>query len=57
MSADPHVLAVFASTFCIALLMTLSGIQKSLLGWKQGRRYCHSCGRQLRSGCTCRSRL
>jgi hypothetical protein len=57
MSADPHVLGVFASTFCIALLMTLSGMQKSFLAWKNGRRYCHSCGRQLRSGCTCRSRV
>jgi hypothetical protein len=54
MSLDPHVLGLFASTFCVALLMTLSGIQKSVLGWKNGRRYCQSCGRQLRSGCTCR---
>ena len=45
---------LFASTFCVALLMTLSGIHKSLLGWKNGRRQCPSCGRQLRSGCTCR---
>ena len=57
MSVGPHVLGVFASTFCIALLMTLSGIQKSLLAWKDGRRYCRSCGRRLRGGCTCRSRL
>ena len=54
MSLGPHVLALFASTFCVALLMTLSGIQKSLLGWKNGCRICPSCGRQLRSGCTCR---
>jgi len=56
MSLGPHVLGLFASTFCVALLMTLSGIQKSLLGWKNGRRYCPSCGRQLRSGsgCNCR---
>ena len=53
-SLDPHVFGVFASTFCVALLMTLSGIHKSLLGWKNGRRQCPSCGRQLRSGCTCR---
>jgi hypothetical protein len=57
MSAGPHAVALFASTFCIALLMTLSGIQKSLLTWKNGRRYCHSCGRQLRSGCSCRSQV
>jgi hypothetical protein len=54
MALGPHVLGVFALTVCIALLMTLSAIQKSLLGWKDGRRYCHSCGRRLRSGCTCR---
>jgi hypothetical protein len=53
-SVDAHLLGLFASTFCAAVLMTLSGIHKSLLGWKNGRRYCHSCGRQLRSGCTCR---
>jgi hypothetical protein len=54
MSVDPHVLALLASTFSAAVLMTLSGIHKSVLGWKNERRYCHSCGRQLRSGCTCR---
>jgi hypothetical protein len=53
MVLDPHVLGLFASTVCVALLMTLSGFHKSLLGWKDVRR-CHSCGRQLRSGCTCR---
>jgi hypothetical protein len=54
MSLDPHVVGLFASTVCVALLMTLSGIKKSALDWKNGRRYCQSCGRQLRSGCTCR---
>jgi hypothetical protein len=54
MSLDPHVVALFASTVCVALLMTLSGIEKSVLNWKNGRRLCPSCGRQLRSGCTCR---
>jgi hypothetical protein len=54
MSVDPHVLGLFASTLGAAVLMTLSGIHKSALGWKNGRRICHSCGRQLRSGCTCR---
>jgi len=54
MSLGPHFLGLFASTFCVALLMALSGIQKSVLDWKNGRRQCPSCGRQLRSGCTCR---
>jgi len=54
MSLDPHVLGLFASTFCVALLMTLSGIQKSTLDWKNRRRHCPSCGRTQASGCRCR---
>jgi hypothetical protein len=54
MSLDPHVAGLMASTVCIALLMALSGIEKSVLEWKPRRRICQSCGRQLRSGCSCR---
>ena len=54
MSLDPHVIGLVASTFCIALLMALSGIEKSVLDWKDSRRQCPSCGRRLRSGCICR---
>jgi len=54
MALGPHVLGLFASTFCVALLMTLSGIQKSTLDWKNRRRHCPSCGRRLGSGCSCR---
>jgi hypothetical protein len=54
MSLDPHVVGLMASTVCIALLMALSGIEKSALEWKPRRRICQSCGRQLRSGCSCR---
>jgi hypothetical protein len=54
MSPDPHTLGLFVSAFCVALLMTLSGIQKSVLDWKNRRRHCPACGRQLRSGCICR---
>jgi hypothetical protein len=52
--SDPHALGLVASSFCVAVLMTLSGIQKSTLYWKNRRRQCPSCGRQLRSGCICR---
>jgi hypothetical protein len=52
----PHVLGLFASTVCVALLMTLSGIQKSTLDWKNRRRHCPSCGRRLDSGGGCRCR-
>jgi hypothetical protein len=54
MAPDPHALALFASTFCVALLMALSGMQKSVLDWKNRRRMCPSCGRRLNSGCICR---
>jgi hypothetical protein len=54
MALGPHVLGLFASTVCVALLMTLSGIKKSTLDWKNRRRHCPSCGRRLSSGCTCR---
>jgi hypothetical protein len=54
MPLDPHIVGLIASTFCVALLMALSGIEKSALDWKSRRRSCPSCGRQLRSGCSCR---
>jgi hypothetical protein len=54
MHLDPHVVAIFALTFGVAILMALSGIQKSALEWKNRRRICPSCGRDLRSGCACR---
>jgi hypothetical protein len=54
MAIDPHAVALLASTACIGILMTMSGMQKSILDWKHRRRMCPSCGRQLRSGCTCR---
>jgi hypothetical protein len=53
MALDPHVVGLFASTVCVALLMALSGIQKSALEWKQ-RRQCPTCGRDVRSRCACR---
>jgi hypothetical protein len=54
MAPDPHALALFALTFCVAVLMALSGMQKSALDWKNRRRMCPSCGRRLNSGCICR---
>jgi len=54
MKLEPHALGLFASTFAVALLMALAGIQKSVLEWKNRRRTCPSCGRELRSGCVCR---
>jgi hypothetical protein len=53
MDLDPHVVGLFASIVGVALLMALSGVQKSALEWKYRRRVCPSCGRDLRSGCAC----
>jgi hypothetical protein len=54
MDLDPHIAALIASTFGAAILMAFSGVQKSALEWKNRRRICPSCGRDLRSGCACR---
>jgi hypothetical protein len=54
MAPDPHAVALAASTLCVGLLMALSGMQKSVLDWKNRRRMCPSCGRRLSSGCICR---
>jgi hypothetical protein len=53
MELDPHVAALVASTLGAAILMALSGVQKSALEWKNRRRICPSCGRDLRSRCVC----
>jgi hypothetical protein len=54
MGFDPHVAALVVSTLGVAALMALSGVQKSALEWKQRRRICPSCGRDLRTRCACR---
>lgn len=48
----PQIAAVFAVTTGVGFLMMLSGIQKSLLEWRQRRRTCPACGRQIH-GRTC----
>jgi hypothetical protein len=53
MAFDPHLAGLFAGSFGVAILMTLAGVQKSALEWKQRRRICPSCGRDLRSRCVC----
>jgi hypothetical protein len=50
---DPHVFGLIYGTLGIGILMTLAGIKKSALEWRQRRRMCPSCGRDLRSGCAC----
>jgi hypothetical protein len=53
MQLDPHMVGLLAGTVGAGLLMALAGVQKSALEWRHRRRICPSCGRQLRSGCTC----
>jgi hypothetical protein len=53
MALEPHTIGLIGSTLGAALLMMLAGVQKSALEWRQRRRLCPSCGRDLRSGCAC----
>jgi hypothetical protein len=48
----PQFAAVFVVTTGVGFLMILSGVQKSLLEWRQRRRTCPSCGRHI-NGRTC----
>jgi hypothetical protein len=53
MTLEPHLVGLFALSFGVAMLMALAGVHKSVLEWKQRRRFCPSCGRDFRSGCIC----
>jgi NADH pyrophosphatase NudC (nudix superfamily) len=54
MALDPHVAVLMISTAAAGLLMTLGGVGKHALEWRQRRRICPSCGRQLRGNvCNC----
>jgi hypothetical protein len=44
---SPQLVAVFAVTTGVGFLMMVSGVQKSMLEWRQRRRTCPSCGRQI----------
>jgi NADH pyrophosphatase NudC (nudix superfamily) len=48
MAFEPHIAALMLSTAAAGLLMTLAGVGKNALEWRQRRRICPSCGRQLR---------
>jgi hypothetical protein len=55
MHLDPQLAGLIASSVGVAFLMAFSGVQKSALEWKRRRQICPSCGRDLRSKCSCRS--
>ena len=53
MSLDAH-LVIVLFTSSVALLMSIAGLRKNGLEWRQRRRICPSCGRELRGNfCAC----
>jgi hypothetical protein len=55
-SLDPHIAVALMATGVAGLLMTMSGVQKSLLDWRR-RRSCPGCGRPIVNGrCGCSPR-
>lgn len=46
---DPHVIALAAATLGAGWLMTKAGLGKSALEFKQRRRICSSCGREIQA--------
>jgi hypothetical protein len=54
MALDPHIAVLLLSTTAAGLLMSIAGLRKNGLEWRQRRRICPSCGRELRgSVCAC----
>jgi NADH pyrophosphatase NudC (nudix superfamily) len=54
MAPDPHLAIIMSSTLGVGVLMSIAGLQKSALEWKRRRRFCPSCGHQLRGRhCAC----
>ena len=55
MTLDPHLAVLVVSTAAAGLLMALAGVGKNGLEWRQRRRICPSCGREVRGNvCACR---
>jgi hypothetical protein len=55
MSLDPHIAVLLLSTTGAGLLMSIAGLRKNGLEWRQRRRICPSCGREVRGDvCACR---
>jgi hypothetical protein len=55
MSLDPHLAVLLLSTTTAGLMMSFAGLRKNGLEWRQRRRICPSCGRELRANvCACR---
>jgi NADH pyrophosphatase NudC (nudix superfamily) len=52
MMLDPHMAILATSIAGVGFLMSMAGLQKSVLEWKRRRRICPSCGHEVR-GRTC----
>ena len=53
---SPELVAVFATSTGVGLLMIVAGVQKSALEWRRRRRSCPSCGRVIETRrCACTS--
>jgi len=49
MTFDPHVITLAAVSLGAGWLMMKAGLAKSALEFRQGKRVCPSCGRQIES--------
>ena len=49
MSFDLHLAVLAITTLGIGWLMATAGLQKSALEWRQRRRICPSCGKEIRA--------
>jgi len=47
MTFDPHVMTIAAATLGAGWLMMKAGLAKSALEYRQRRRICPSCGREI----------
>ena len=55
-SLSPELVALFATSTGVGLLMIVAGVQKNALEWRRRRRSCPSCGRVIESQrCACTS--
>ena len=56
-SLSPELVALFATSAGVGLMMIIAGVQKNALEWRRRRRACPSCGRVIESRrCACTSR-
>jgi hypothetical protein len=53
---SPDLIALFATSTGVGLMMIIAGVQKNALEWRRRRRACPSCGRVIEARrCACTS--